>query len=81
MIPYSVEIFSGYEAFENRPVLTLQEDNRRTTAKFESVWTHPYGRTSVPMNVSCLASLLPPCSQGTIAPGVIDLLVRVWRVL
>ena len=45
-------LFGGYEAFENRPVLTLQEDNRRTTAKFESVWTHPYGRTSVPMNVS-----------------------------
>jgi hypothetical protein len=52
MSPYSVKIFSGEEAFENRPVLTLQEDNRRTTAKFESVWHLSSGRTSVPMNES-----------------------------
>jgi hypothetical protein len=51
MTPYLLKIFSEYEAIENSPVLTLQEDNRRTT-KFESVWTHPYGRTSVSMNES-----------------------------
>jgi hypothetical protein len=49
---YSVKIFSGYEAFENRPVSTIQEDNGRTTAKLESVWTLSSGRTSVPMNES-----------------------------
>src|SRR5262249_29356630 len=30
----------------------LQEDNGRTTAKFESVWTLPFGRTTVAMNES-----------------------------
>jgi len=49
--PYFVKIVSGYQAFENRPVLTLQEDNGCTTAKFESVWTLQ-GATHVPMNVS-----------------------------
>jgi hypothetical protein len=49
---YSVKIFSGYEAFENRPVSTIQEDNGRTTVKLESVWTLSSGRTSVPMNES-----------------------------
>jgi len=39
MSAYSVKIFSGYEAFENRPVSTLQEDNGSTKAKFEFVWT------------------------------------------
>ena len=52
MTPYSVEIFSGDEAFENGPVLTLQEDSSRTTAEFESVWILPSGRTRVPMNES-----------------------------
>jgi hypothetical protein len=50
MTPYSVKIFSGYEAFENRPVSTLKENNRHTTAKFEFVWTLRPART-VPMNV------------------------------
>jgi hypothetical protein len=48
----SAKILSGYQAFENGPVLTLQEDNGRTTAKFESVWTRPFGRTAVTMNES-----------------------------
>ena len=52
LTPDSVKIFSGYEAFENRPVSTIQEDNGRTTAKLESVWTLSSGRTSVPMNES-----------------------------
>ena len=51
MTPYSVKIFSGNEAFEYFPVLTLQEDNGHTTAKCESVWTLCPART-VPMNVS-----------------------------
>jgi hypothetical protein len=49
---YSVKIFSGDEAFEKGPILTLQEDNGRTTAEFESVWTISSGRTTVPMNES-----------------------------
>jgi hypothetical protein len=52
MSPYSGKIFSGYQAFENRPVLTLQEDNGHTTAKFESVWILPFGRTTMTMNES-----------------------------
>ena len=52
MFPYFVKIFSGYEAFENRPVSTLHEDNSCTTANFEPVWTLPLGRTTVRMNES-----------------------------
>ena len=51
MSPYSVKIFSRYEAFENCPVSTLQEDNGCITAKFESVWTL-CGGTTVAMNES-----------------------------
>jgi hypothetical protein len=49
MSSYSFKIFSGHQAFENRPVLTLQ-DNGCTMAKFESVWTLPFGPATVPMN-------------------------------
>jgi hypothetical protein len=52
MSSYSAKIFSGYQASENRPVSTLQEDNGCATAKFEPVWTLPFGRTTVPMNES-----------------------------
>ena len=41
MFSYSGKIFSGYQAFENRPVLTLQEDNGPTAAKFESFGPFP----------------------------------------
>jgi hypothetical protein len=49
--PYSFKIFSGYQAFENAPVSTFQENNRCTTAKFEFVWTFQGATNSVPMNV------------------------------
>jgi len=52
MSSYSAKIFSGYQPSENRPVSTLQEDNGCATAKFEPVWTLPFGRTTVPMNES-----------------------------
>ena len=37
-------------ALENRPVSTFQEHNGSSAVKFESVWTLPFGRTTVPMN-------------------------------
>jgi len=51
MSAHPLKIFSGYLAFENRPVSTLQEDNGCIAAKFESIWTLQ-GATNVPMNVS-----------------------------
>ena len=37
-------------ALENRPVSTFQEHNGSSAVKFESVWTLPFGCTTVPMN-------------------------------
>jgi len=51
MSPHPLKIFSRYLAFENRPVLTLQEDNGCSPVKCESIWTLQ-GATNVPMNVS-----------------------------
>jgi hypothetical protein len=91
---YSVKIFSGYQAFENRPVLTLQEDNGCTMAKFEPVCALR-GATTVPMNKSkrlahymtvspiafCHNLCLPPAPAHAQARGVRPYLLVFHRYL